>query len=1205
MVGENGIRITSAKGTDPGKELDRLKKRLPVNKNVEPRKAAEHKENGPEEMKGRVSVLAGEIFGDVFKDTIRKSGAFKKDAERRIAESVDDIKKFVLFSTGNERWYLENPNDLELREKIKECVAKNILSINGIGKNKTLKLTVAEFVDDLDVNAETKKAESEKKEVQVEDKRTKAKKELEERVGKKYVLYRTEKGEVIKILGYGVAFDKEGKISETKTNVHFERDGKKDEKMLTIFRDIMRGAEQIRRSEKRKSENIPAEIEEEFHLFEKWISEVKGKAVFQVADYDLKNGKLKVEFNVERKIEEREFWMTPEELRQTIQAGRYYIENIGDQIKTKKTVSGVEVNPIDSKNKDKPVSSIGTSKGFSLEETFEALQDEKSSMMTPGGKDFRGSRKTAAVVLDKAENLGEFNAESEKEGNEKFFEHLKKVFVEMGLAVHGMVWETEKNGQKDLEKNFKTDLDGKTVLFLLKKIGIKMDANKDGNVEFLIPGEYAKGKITADSGRVNGVDIKIDQNESGEAIVSLIFDHHGDDSPRDTSASNIMYQTFKDLGLFQKSFEKDEKLEEDLDKLIELVNQLDNLDYPNGKEYFGQYFENSWDRILGISRMLNTENILAFLRDGHDPTALIAEMNLNKGFLKKYGIIQNKKVSNGEARKICQENGINFKEDGKGDNSSIQIEKISKQKQAELQKKGIILGRDGKFFLKEVDIRKEQNERVKQSAEVLNQMEKDGFIIESERFGKIAIDIGGKIPTRAEAVKAFGCRAYIYWKPEFNRFTVNTLDGTTLADTEGQLLANKYNQGAEVRNVLWIKSLSEKDQPLTIKLEDILRELTDGKFVATGKLKDYLEVKEISLEPETKPKPDSDPKISSGVNIKISPELNSEKISSRDEFVEKTLQQIETDLMKNKKDQKVIEETENFFDKNKDRVLARETRDELKRSQIEQRILEKELQIAKIKKNMSKLVMMDGGNPKDQERLQEEFEVRLLNLQKQWRRLRGEFNADSGASGETFIMTEEALVQPPVEPQKNSDAQVELDKNQPADVAGPDDSAGSENKATESVGGKSGDQAKEDDSVKNKENEKNEKNSKLTLKTEPLEPVVRNLIIRQEKAVSRAIKDLINLEGKSKWDKIKNKKANEIFQRVGASESAGMTFVLNFFKDRKIGIDDLKWDESFGKWMRNASAVLVANGLYDEFSRELAEKKQELSSGNAKETKKE
>jgi hypothetical protein len=124
----------------------------------------------------------------------------------------------------------------------------------------------------------------------------------------------------------------------------------------------------------------------------------------------------------------------------------------------------------------------------------------------------------------------------------------------------------------------------------------------------------------------------------------------------------------------------------------------------------------------------------------------------------------------------------------------------------------------------------EQKKAIEESWKALQEMEKNGLIVDSEKYGEIAIDNGKKVIAGFDAIKAFGCGAYIIWSPKDDSFFVSST--TKLSD--------EFSQGRKVRESMWIKPRQDKI-PLTIKLGDILNKMTDGKLKASGELLKILE----------------------------------------------------------------------------------------------------------------------------------------------------------------------------------------------------------------------------------------------------------------------------------------------------------------------------------------------------------------------------
>lgn len=803
-------------------QLEKMRSSLSEQKNDQELLAAEEKEK-LEKMKDRISDIAGKIFGEEFKKRIGAS--FKKEKEKKVQEILDSINRLLHMKASAKKWHEDDLNDKDLEDRIKECIIENSGGIKYVtkGKNKSLNKAFFGFVDDNNFESELKVAEEGK------EKRIIAK--LEEEFGKRGARYAIKQegreNKEIKIISYHVKLNNAGGIDDDSSYVEYSPGEKKRhiKKRISVFRsNVMKDVERVNMEPK-----IPFEIERDFHLYENWIPKDRQKASFRVVKYEPRNadGKfLVVKFDV-RRGRGGTVDMSPDELRERIKDGGYEVEDLSKAGSSKKSTKKDSVTT----NKEE----------FLTDEVMKVLNDKESNVRPDDGRDLSSPRKVAAAVIEKdSGKYKEFNVDSEEERQKIFSEKLRKVFAEMGLAVHGMIKEGEdKTGKNELQLNEKPDLDGKTVLFLLRKMGIEVNANpKTGNVEYVAPGNHALGKLTFDSGKVDGVEIRKETNDKGEIVISVITDHHGATSPRDTSAADEVYRTFGELGMFDEYFEKNPNDKEGIEKMIQFVDRIDNLDYPNGKEYFQKYFENSWDTVLGIYRMIDPENLLKFFQDGHDiedTVKLLSKMSLTDKELRRYGISQVRDIKDEKRiESIAKKYKLNVKE-------NREIEGMTDKKKGALLKEGIVFYGRRKTLGEYTDMRQMQKERINESKIVLEQMKKDGLIIESERFGNIAIDIDKKIPTGPEAAKAFGCKAFVLWNPEYNRFGVNTLNGDELVDLDGNLLANKYHQGVEVRKTMWLKSLAEKDEPLNIKLETILQELTDGKFVPTGKLKEYID----------------------------------------------------------------------------------------------------------------------------------------------------------------------------------------------------------------------------------------------------------------------------------------------------------------------------------------------------------------------------
>ncbi|MFH0969327.1 MAG: hypothetical protein V1804_02370, partial [Patescibacteria group bacterium] len=127
---------------------------------------------------------------------------------------------------------------------------------------------------------------------------------------------------------------------------------------------------------------------------------------------------------------------------------------------------------------------------------------------------------------------------------------------------------------------------------------------------------------------------------------------------------------------------------------------------------------------------------------------------------------------------------------------------------------------------------KKQEERAKEIHEVLEGYQKDGFIIDSEKYGKIVIDIGGKARKDFEAIRAFGANTYLIWNLERGEFWL----------TSENPINDEFSQGRKVRNTMWITQKKVgKPEPMKMTLEEVLKIMTDGKLEPSEKLVSFFE----------------------------------------------------------------------------------------------------------------------------------------------------------------------------------------------------------------------------------------------------------------------------------------------------------------------------------------------------------------------------
>lgn len=264
--------------------------------------------------------------------------------------------------------------------------------------------------------------------------------------------------------------------------------------------------------------------------------------------------------------------------------------------------------------------------------------------------------------------------------------------------------------------------------------------------------------------------------------MTAYVDHHdpAESEGKNTSATKETYKLLVSMGLLKK--------EEHLDNLVEFVNNEDN------KLYYGtdirKNFLNSARTILGLNQYIPFDKLVYFFKTGGDPLKPLEGRDLGKYKLKDL------KVGYGKKAKSL------------------------------------------------VEISEERGEKINASEKELARMEKEGLIVNSGRYGKIAVDLDKKVPLGNDAATAFGCGAYIIWSPKSQSFFISSI----------RPLEESFSQGTKVRDRMWIKSRSDKI-PLALTLEEVLAKMTDGKFSPEGELKKFIEnerkVKSPTIEPTT------------------------------------------------------------------------------------------------------------------------------------------------------------------------------------------------------------------------------------------------------------------------------------------------------------------------------------------------------------------
>lgn len=142
-----------------------------------------------------------------------------------------------------------------------------------------------------------------------------------------------------------------------------------------------------------------------------------------------------------------------------------------------------------------------------------------------------------------------------------------------------------------------------------------------------------------------------------------------------------------------------------------------------------------------------------------------------------------------------------------------------------------------KYHLEKTSKNKTENDNIAKSLAMLKEMEQNGLIVETEKYGKIAVDLHKRVPDGTIAAKYYGCNGYVVWEPNDIGFFVTV---------PGKDINENFSQGVKVRGSMWIKNSYSDPSPRRVTLTEILTKLTDGKLNPTGELKEYL-VKEAKI----------------------------------------------------------------------------------------------------------------------------------------------------------------------------------------------------------------------------------------------------------------------------------------------------------------------------------------------------------------------
>jgi hypothetical protein len=339
------------------------------------------------------------------------------------------------------------------------------------------------------------------------------------------------------------------------------------------------------------------------------------------------------EVKVPKTVEEKTVEEWYEELKEEYKEGRLSVEDIENYIKEYKEFERVRKpqEPIPEQFESNIVKAhyrlLGDIRMGKIEKLKPITEEEINRLLIAAGIPEKYLRETAAEGMEILKEIvkNEITEEkikeravqkqiSEEEAKKELeIEEFKKFFAGRELITRG-IWGWDKFRRKWGVKRY-SNLDGRCAISLLKLAGI--DISK---IKYVAPGDFRRGAINLNTGMKEGFLIQTDIKEEGKPEFTIFFDHHGPKSKRDTSTTQVTYETLIELGLLKKT--------EEMDKLVEFVTQVDNFSYP-GME---KYFETSDRTILGLAskKELTFENLLDYIKSGRSPTEILSDEDLKK-----------------------------------------------------------------------------------------------------------------------------------------------------------------------------------------------------------------------------------------------------------------------------------------------------------------------------------------------------------------------------------------------------------------------------------------------------------------------------------------------------------------------------------------------------------------------------------------------
>lgn len=217
------------------------------------------------------------------------------------------------------------------------------------------------------------------------------------------------------------------------------------------------------------------------------------------------------------------------------------------------------------------------------------------------------------------ENLAENRLSKQEE-----IEHQIGVVLDIGnpdIVIHGKNFKEEDKAElmeaslevdtETLEKiaRAEPDLDGKAVIFLLDKAGIKYNS-----LTYVKPGKSISGSVNIDTGE-KSVEIEKDG--------TIFIDHHAKEKGQAHSAASIVYEILKKENLI--------KQEAWLEDFIKFVGEVDDESYELKKEFF----EKEWSKsFYGLYKEIDFDTLTEYFKDGRNTIKPFTSEEMKNGSIK-------------------------------------------------------------------------------------------------------------------------------------------------------------------------------------------------------------------------------------------------------------------------------------------------------------------------------------------------------------------------------------------------------------------------------------------------------------------------------------------------------------------------------------------------------------------------------------------